>query len=148
MTESNNTLQATLCSGNIEMDNVLAYAIAHEFGTLSAFDEVCKKRAVVHIFSDTEGLHEVDFYHKFKPSLLKHLRAHSLDNGYSCGFDWVDSAMSSKGYDRDETARALYEELIEGVKPTKAHCDISEIIVHLATEMLIAAHQEALLNAA
>ena len=138
-------LQDTLNSDGITMDNALAYAIAHKFGDLSDFNELCSSKAKVSIFSFTEGFSSsemVEFYHAHKNSLLKHLRAHSQSNGYICGFDWVDSAMIDKGYDRDETARAMYEGLIDGVAPTNAHIDIVTIIVHLAAESLIEAHQE------
>lgn len=138
------TLHDTLNSDDISMDNVLAYAIANKFNGLEGFNKLCSATTIVSVSSTTEGFSErevVDFYHTYKPSLLKYLRWHSRASDYICGFDWADSAMQSKGHDRDETARAMYEGLIEGVEPSRAHVDIATIIVHLAVDSLIDAHQ-------
>ena len=148
-TNSSITLQDTLNSDAISMDNVLAYAIANKFNGLAGFNELCSSETRVTIFSFTKGFSDkevVDFYHAYKPSLLKHLRYHSRENGYSCGFDWAESGMQSKGHDRDETARAMYEGLIKDSEPSAAHFDIATIIVHLAVDALIDAHQDNILS--
>ena len=150
-TSSGITLQDTLDSDAISMDNLLAYAIANKFNGLANFNKVCSSPTRVTVFSFTKGFSDsevVDFYHAYKPSLLKYLRWHSRENGYKCGFDWAESAMQSKGHDRDETARAMYESLLKDTAPTAAHVDIATIIVHLAVDALIDTHQDNILIAA
>lgn len=141
---NNNNLKNTLKS-NINMDNILAYAIANRFGGLSNFDEMCSTDEDLRINRNTKGFSQdevVAFYHKYKPSLLNYLTVHSKNNGYICGFDWVDSAMTCSGYDRDDIAAAMYEGLIDDVKPSNAHIELAVIVVEIAVNSIIEAHQE------
>lgn len=146
---NNIALQDTLNSDAISMDNVLAYAIAQKFNGVAAFNKLCNTRTRISIFSFTEGFSEseiIEFYHAYKPSLLNYLRFHARANDYQCGFHWAESAMQSKGYNADDTARAMYEGLIEGGTPTAAHIELATQLVHLAAESLIDAHQEQIIG--
>ncbi len=142
-------IQNTLSNADWIMSDSVAYGIADIFGGVEGFNSYCEQQMRLIICHETKGFSDeecVVFYDQHKLSLLNFVRSYARSNDYNCGFDWIDEYMSNEGFNRDETVEAMYKTNLTHPRDVIAHMALSILVVRLAGQELVNAHQSAILD--